>query len=78
MEERIEGLQEIFRDVFDDETLVLRADMGPDDVEDWDSLAQMELLAIIAQTYNIQIAPEEMLGLKTVGDIAALIERKRG
>lgn len=78
MEDRLESLQEIFRDVFDDETLSLRADMGPDDIEDWDSLAQMVLLSVIAQKYDIQIAPEEMLELKTVGDIIALIERKCG
>lgn len=73
----LEELQKIFRDVFDDEELILNEGTGPDDIEDWDSLAQMELLAIVTQKYEIQITPEEMLALKTVGDIAALIERKQ-
>lgn len=77
MNEILEELQEIFRDVFDDDELVLSGETGPDDIEDWDSLAQMELLAIVTQKYEIQITPEEMLALKTVGDITELIERKR-
>ena len=72
----LEELQNIFRDVFDDEELVLNEETGSDDIEDWDSLAQMELLAIVTQKYDIHITPEEMLALKTVGDIVALIERK--
>lgn len=39
-----EELQEIFRDLFDDETIVLFDEMTADDIEDWDSLSNITLI----------------------------------
>jgi len=40
-------LTAIFRDVFDDESLVLRDDLTAEDVENWDSLTHINLIVAI-------------------------------
>ena len=42
-QEILEAVQEIFRDNFDDDTLVITRDTCADDIEDWDSLEQINL-----------------------------------
>lgn len=69
-------LQEIFRDIFDDDTLVLQETTCADDIEDWDSLAQMNLLAAIENSFQIKFAIEEVISLRNVGEMADLISKK--
>ena len=42
-DEVVQKLQEIFRDVFDDDSIVLFDKMTSNDVEDWDSLSHINL-----------------------------------
>ena len=46
-EEILEKLNEIFRDIFDDEEINLSEETTPDDIEDWDSLGHVYLTAEI-------------------------------
>lgn len=50
-----EKLQEIFRDVFDDDTIVLFDEMTSNDVEDWDSLSHINLINDIEAQFGITI-----------------------
>ena len=43
----LEAVQEIFRDNFDDDTLEITRATCADDIEDWDSLEQINLLTAI-------------------------------
>ena len=49
-----ERLQEIFRDIFDDEELVITEDMSANDIEDWDSLAQINLIIAIEKEFKVK------------------------
>ena len=49
-----ERLQEIFRDIFDDEELIIREDMSANDIEDWDSLAQINLIIAIEKEFKVK------------------------
>lgn len=69
-------LQEIFRDVFDDETIVLTNETTQDDIGDWDSLAQISLIVAIRKDFKIDFSMEEMGNLKSVGEIIKKIEEK--
>lgn len=69
-------LQEIFREVFFDDELEIFDEMTADDVEDWDSLSHLNLIAAIEKKFNIEFTTEEMLGAKNVGEFIGYIETK--
>lgn len=69
-------LQKIFRDVFFDDELVIMDEMTADDVEDWDSLSHMELIAAIEKHFSIKFTTEEIVGAKNVGEFIKFIESK--
>ena len=69
-------LQEIFRDVFDDETIILINDTTQDDIEDWDSLAQINIIVAIKKEFKVDFTMEELGNLKSVGEIVKKIKEK--
>lgn len=73
-----DAVQEIFRDNFDDEELVITRETCADDIEDWDSLEQINLLTAMEKKFSIKFKLEDVRGLKDVGDLLDLIERMAG
>ena len=69
-------LQEIFRDVFDDDKLVITREMTAKDIEDWDSFAQINIVIACESTFRVHFEISEILALEKVGDMIDLIERK--
>jgi len=69
-------LTAIFRDIFDDESLVLRDDLTAEDVENWDSLTHINLIVAIEKEFRIRFTTAEVSGLKNVGELEALIAAK--
>ena len=68
----------VFRDVFDDEEMTIFPEMTAADYEDWDSLAQIQLIVAVERKFNIKFSTDEVLRLKNVGEFAALMEAKIG
>lgn len=73
-EEIFKKLSVVFRDVFDDESIVLTDQTGPDDIDDWDSLAHISLIAAIENEFGIRFNIKTALHLKTAGEIVSAIE----
>ena len=71
----LEKLTDIFRDVFDDESMELDNTTSPNDVDDWDSLAQIRLIVSVEGDFNIKFNINELGKLKNVGDLISAIER---
>lgn len=69
------AVQDIFRDNFDDDTLELTRETCADDIEDWDSLEQINLLTAMEKKFNVKFKLEDVRGLKNVGDLLDLVER---
>jgi acyl carrier protein len=76
MDEILEQLQDIFRDVLDQPELVLTRESNAHNVEDWDSLAHINLVSSIEKHYKIKFALGELQELKNVGDMIDLIKAK--
>ena len=72
----LERLIPIFRDVFDDDSLVLSADLTADDVQGWDSMAHIRLVLQVEREFSIKFSAGEVGKLKNVGELVELIERK--
>lgn len=71
-----EKLQEIFRDIFDDEELVITEEMTAADIEDWDSLVQINLIIAIEKEFKVRFSLEEVSKLKNIGEMLDLIKFK--
>ncbi len=71
-----EELRDMFKTVFDDEDLEITPEMTARDYEDWDSLAQIQLIVEAERRFGVKFTTQEMNGLKNVGDFAKLIEGK--
>ena len=71
----LEAVQEIFRDNFDDDTLEITRATCADDIEDWDSLEQINLLTAIEKKFNMLA---DVRNLKNVGDLLDLVARMVG
>jgi acyl carrier protein len=72
----LDSLNEIFRLVFNDDTLQIRPDMTANDVDGWDSLSHVNLVTTIEAKLNIRFTQKELLKQRNVGDLISDIERK--
>lgn len=71
-----ENVQEIFRDVFDEEDLDILDETNAEDIEDWDSLAQVRLTVAIEKKFGIKFDFGELNALHNVGEMLELIGKK--
>jgi acyl carrier protein len=69
-------VQEIMRDLFDDDTLVVNLTTSAEDIEEWDSLSNMNLIVEIEHRYDIQFSVQDLESMQSVGNIIKLIEKK--
>ncbi len=73
-EEIFGELNEVFRDVFDDESITVTDETTADDIEDWDSLEHINLLAAVEQQFDVKFNMGQIVTLKNVGEMVDLIE----
>lgn len=72
-EELFNTLNEVFRDVFDDEEITVSGSTTADDIEDWDSLEHISLIAAIEQEFGMKFTMGEVISMKNVGEMADII-----
>ena len=66
-------LNEVFRDVFDDESITVTDTTTADDIEDWDSLEHINLLAAVEQEFSMKFNMGQVVSMKNVGEMADII-----
>lgn len=72
----LERLRQIFRDIFDDEALNITPETTPDDIEDWDSLAQISIISSAQDEFGVEFDIGEIADITDVGSLLALIDKK--
>ncbi len=72
-EEVFERLNEVFRDVFDDEEITVTDATTADDIEEWDSLEHINLLAAVEQEFGMKFNMGQVVSMKNVGEMADII-----
>lgn len=75
-EEVFEKFNEIFQDVFDDDSITVNDETTAKDIEDWDSLEQINLLVAMEKEFKIRLHIDEVNKMKNVGDMADIVLRE--
>ena len=68
-----EKLNEVFQDVFDDESIIVNAETTADDIEDWDSLEHINLVSAVEKTFGVKFTMAQVVGMKNVGEMVEII-----
>ena len=72
-EEVFDRLNEIFRDVFDDDDITVVDETTADDIEDWDSLEHINLVVAVENKFGIKFNMSEVVKFKNVGEMVDVI-----
>ena len=75
--ETLDELKDIFCEYFDDNKLIITSETNANDIEDWDSIAQVGLILSIEKRFAIQFSAGEVEVLQNVGEMVNLINEKR-
>ena len=62
-------LQNVFRNVFDDDSIVLRPETTSSDIPGWDSLAQIKIIISCEQALGVRLKPREINALENVDEM---------
>lgn len=74
--EMLEKLQDIFRDVLDNDDLEITDETSSYDIDEWDSLSHIQLIVAIEKTFGVKLTSKEILSWEDVGEMVdALLEK---
>lgn len=69
-------LTDVFRDVFDDDSIEICDATTADDIEDWDSIEHITLVGAVESEFGIRFKMGEVSGMKNVGEMVKIIEER--
>ena len=72
----LEKLNEIFRDIFEDDSLVITETTTANDVEDWDSIEHINLIDAVEKEFGMKFKMQEVSGMKNVGEMVQIIAER--
>jgi len=76
-QEVLAKVTDIFRDVLDEDNIVLKPETTADDVEEWDSLTHIQIIVAIEKRFGIKFSTAEINGFKNVGEMSDAIVKKK-
>ncbi len=72
-EEVYETLNGVFQDVFDDESIEVNDETTSEDVDGWDSLEHINLIAAVEQEFGVKFSMGQVVSMKNVGEMVDII-----
>jgi acyl carrier protein len=69
-------LTPIFRDVFNDDALVVTEGLSAADVPTWDSLSNINMIVGVEKAFGLKFSIRDVRALKNVGELLDLIKKK--
>ena len=69
MSEKLTKLQSIFRDVIGDPSLEISEDTKRADLEDWDSVAMVQIILAVESEFGVRFSTGEIANISAVSDI---------
>lgn len=73
----LDKLTNIFRANFNNDTIILREEMLLEDIPEWDSLEQINLIEAIQGEFHFKMNMKEALSIDTVGKFLDIIENNK-
>lgn len=74
----MERINKVFKTVFGDENLVVTEETCADDIESWDSLQHINIIAMLEREFGIEFDIDQIISLENVGDMVRVIEEITG
>lgn len=71
--EIIKRLTEVFRDIFDDDSIVITEKTTANDIDDWDSIEHINLIGAVEDEFGMRFKMREVSGMKNVGEMIDII-----
>ena len=75
MSEKIEAINDIFKDVLENEDLVITPETSASDVEEWDSLNHIYLIVEIEKYFKVKFTTQQISEWNCVGDMLLAIDK---
>jgi len=75
-EEILAQVNTIFRDVLENDKLVIKEETTGDDVEEWDSLTHLQLVIAIEKHFKVRFTSAEIINFSNVGEMCEGIAQK--
>ena len=72
----LEEMQPIFMDVLDKDSITLNNETTADDIDEWDSLSQIQLILALEKHFKIKLSAKEIMECDNIGDMVDVIQRK--
>ena len=70
-------IETIFRDHFLDDSLRVDETTTPADIEEWDSLAHINLLAAVESEFGVRFSADDMAGIDSVASLLTALARRQ-
>lgn len=70
-------LRNIFREIFDDDALAVTPETSRDDIDGWDSVAQVMLVLAIEEAFGLRFREDQVSSIRSVGDFLDAIETRK-
>ena len=74
----LDRVRSIAADILQVDDARLSAESSPESVESWDSVQNLNLMLALEQEFGLQFEPEEMDRMKNIGQIATVVDARRG
>jgi acyl carrier protein len=75
--EIFENVERVFRDVLENEDLIIKESYNAYDVDEWDSLTHIMLVVEIEKRLDISFLSSEITEWKNIGEMISCIESKK-
>ncbi|CAN0340405.1 MAG TPA: hypothetical protein DCL80_00950 [Balneola sp.] len=70
-------VEDIIREVlYLDETTELSDEIGPGQLEAWDSLGHVNIITAIEDEYDIEISPEEIGQINSIAALKSIVQKR--
>lgn len=78
MKEILEKVNDIFKDVLDNDDINLTETTTANDVEEWDSLSHIQLIVAMEKVFKVRFNAAEIRNWANIGEMCASIKNKIG